>query len=83
MKTDLFNYDLPPELIAQHPPERRELARMLVLHRNSGNIEHRTITDIVDYLRAPDVLVLNNRPPPVAKWSYFCWRKCPSPTRLW
>jgi len=60
MKTDLFNYDLPPELIAQHPPERRELARMLVLHRNSGNIEHRTITDIVDYLRAPDVLVLNN-----------------------
>jgi len=60
MKTDLFNYDLPPELIAQHPPERRELARMLVVHRNSGNIEHRKITDIVDYLRAPDALVLNN-----------------------
>lgn len=60
MKTDLFNYDLPPELIAQHPPERRELARMMVLHRDSGHIEHRTITDIVDYLRAPDVLVLNN-----------------------
>ena len=60
MKTDLFNYDLPPELIAQHPPERRELARMMVLHRDSGQIEHRKITDIVDYLRAPDVLVLNN-----------------------
>ncbi|NNJ70076.1 MAG: tRNA preQ1(34) S-adenosylmethionine ribosyltransferase-isomerase QueA [Kiritimatiellales bacterium] len=60
MKTDLFNYDLPPELIAQHPPERRELARMMVLHRASGQIEHRTITDIVDYLHAPDVLVLNN-----------------------
>lgn len=60
MKTDLFNYDLPPELIAQHPPERRELARMMVLHRDSGQIEHRAITDIVDYLRAPDVLVLNN-----------------------
>ena len=60
MKTDLFNYDLPPELIAQHPPERRELARMLVLHRNSGEIEHRTIADIPDYLHAPDVLVLNN-----------------------
>jgi S-adenosylmethionine:tRNA ribosyltransferase-isomerase len=60
MKTDLFNYDLPQELIAQHPPERRELARMMVLHRESGQIEHRTITDIVDYLRAPDVLVLNN-----------------------
>jgi S-adenosylmethionine:tRNA ribosyltransferase-isomerase len=60
MKTDLFNYELPPELIAQHPPERRELARMMVLHRDSGLIEHRTITDLVDYLHAPDVLVLNN-----------------------
>ena len=60
MKTDLFNYDLPPELIAQHPPERRELARMLVLHRETGRIEHKKITDIVDYLRTPDVLVLNN-----------------------
>jgi len=60
MKTDLFNYDLPPELIAQHPPERRELARMMVLHRDTGKIEHRHITDIVDYLREPDVLVVNN-----------------------
>ena len=60
MKTDMFNYDLPPELIAQHPPERRELARMLVLHRDSGQIEHKTITDIIDYLHTPDVLVLNN-----------------------
>ncbi len=60
MKTDLFNYDLPPELIAQHPPERRELARMMVLHRESGQIEHRTIADIIDYLQPPDVLVLNN-----------------------
>ena len=60
MKTDLFNYDLPPELIAQHPPARRELARMMVLHRDSGKIEHKTIADIVAYLRAPDVLVLNN-----------------------
>jgi S-adenosylmethionine:tRNA ribosyltransferase-isomerase len=60
MKTDLFNYDLPPELIAQHPPERRELARMMVLHRQTGRIEHRRIPDIVDYLHAPDVLVLNN-----------------------
>ena len=60
MKTDLFNYDLPPELIAQHPPERRELARMMVLHRDSGKIEHRMITDIVDYLCTPDVMVRND-----------------------
>ncbi len=60
MKTELFNYDLPPERIAQHPPEQRELARMMVLHRDSGDIEHRHITDIVDYLHRPDVLVINN-----------------------
>ncbi len=60
MKTDLFDYTLPPELIAQHPPERRELARMMVLHRDTGQIEHKAITDLVDYLHAPDVLVLNN-----------------------
>jgi S-adenosylmethionine:tRNA ribosyltransferase-isomerase len=60
MKTELFNYDLPPELVAQHPPERRELARMMVLHRESGLLEHRRITDIVEYLRKPDVLVVNN-----------------------
>ncbi|MDH3345879.1 MAG: tRNA preQ1(34) S-adenosylmethionine ribosyltransferase-isomerase QueA [Kiritimatiellaceae bacterium] len=60
MKTDQFNYDLPRELIAQHPPNRRELARMMVLHRSTGLIEHKHITDIVDYLQTPDVLVLNN-----------------------
>jgi len=60
MKTALFNYDLPPELIAQHPAKQRDMARMMVLHRDSGQIEHKTITDMVDYLRGPDVLVLNN-----------------------
>jgi len=60
MKTDLFNYDLPPERIAQHPAERRDMARMMVLHRDSGLIEHKIITDIIDYLHAPDVLVVNN-----------------------
>ena len=60
MKTDLFNDVLPAELIAQHPAERRDMARMMVLHRDSGQIEHRMITDLVDYLHTPDVLVLNN-----------------------
>lgn len=60
MKTNLFNYELPPELIAQHPPERRELARMMVLHRETGAIEHRCVADIVEYLAGPDLLVLNN-----------------------
>ena len=60
METKLFNYDLPPERIAQHPAQRRDLARMMVLHRESGQIEHRKITDISEYLHAPDLLVLNN-----------------------
>ncbi len=60
MKTELFNYQLPPERIAQHPPERRELSRMMVLHRETLRIEHRRITDLPEYLRAPDLLVLNN-----------------------
>jgi len=60
MKTELFDYKLPGELIAQHPAARRDMARMMVLHRTSGQIEHRVITDIVEYLQTPDVLVLNN-----------------------
>jgi S-adenosylmethionine:tRNA ribosyltransferase-isomerase len=60
MKTDLFNYDLPQALIAQQPPDRRDRARMMVLHRDTGQMEHRTIRDIVEYIHAPDVLVLNN-----------------------
>ena len=60
MKTELFNYTLPLELIAQHPPKRREEARMMVLHRDTGLIEHRSITQLPHYLQSPDVLVLNN-----------------------
>ncbi|HEX6384674.1 MAG TPA: S-adenosylmethionine:tRNA ribosyltransferase-isomerase, partial [Anaerolineae bacterium] len=60
MKTTAFNYDLPPELIAQHPLPRRDASRLLVLHRDSGRIEHRQFTDILDYLHAGDILVANN-----------------------
>ena len=60
MKTAEFNYDLPPELIAQHPSPHRDEARMLVMHRTDGRLEHRRFSDFPEYLRAGDVVVVNN-----------------------
>jgi S-adenosylmethionine:tRNA ribosyltransferase-isomerase len=60
MKTADFNYDLPPELIAQTPPARREDARMLVLDRSTGAIRHLGIRDLPGLLRPGDALVLND-----------------------
>lgn len=60
MRTADFNYDLPPELIAQHPSPKRDLSRLLVLHRDTGRIEHRQFRDLLKFLRGGDVLVLNN-----------------------
>ncbi len=55
-----FDYELPPELIAQVPLERRDQSRMMVLHRDTGELEHRTFTDVIDYLEKGDTLVLND-----------------------
>ncbi len=60
MKTSDFIYALPPELIAQAPAERRDAARMMVLHRADRRWEHRRFADLPHYLRAGDLLVLNN-----------------------
>ena len=60
MQTSDFHFDLPEELIAQQPPERRGASRMLVLHRGSGTIEHRMVGDIVAYLHPQDLMVLND-----------------------
>ena len=59
MKTSDFWYDLPEERIAQVPAEPRDSARLLVYHRDTKKIEHRVFRDIIEYLRAGDVLVLN------------------------
>lgn len=59
MLTRDFDYHLPPELIAQEPIEPRDASRLLVLHRASGAIEHRRFSEITDYLRPGDVLVVN------------------------
>lgn len=60
MLTSDFDYTLPEALIAQHPAAKRTDARMMVLHRASGSIEHRNILEIGEYLRAGDLLVVNN-----------------------
>ena len=60
MKTSDFYYELPQELIAQTPLERRDASRLLCLNRATGEWEHRHFTDIVDFLQEGDTLVLNN-----------------------
>lgn len=55
-----YLYELPPGLVASRPADRREHSRMLVLHRESGRIEHRHFTDLPEYLRPADLLVLND-----------------------
>lgn len=59
IKTSQLHYELPAELIAQTPLERRDQARLLVLERASGRISHRLFSDLPEYLRAGDCLVLN------------------------
>ncbi len=60
MKTSEFQYELPPELIAQRPLPERSASRLMVVRRDSGEFEHRTMADIGEYLHRDDVLVLNN-----------------------
>lgn len=60
MKTSDFMYELPEELIAQTPIERRDASRLMVLDKNSGEIEHRHFYDLPDYLHPGDCLVLND-----------------------
>lgn len=60
MKKSDFTYELPEELIAQHPAEKRDMSRLLVLDSKTGLIEHRHFHDILEYLNEGDCLVLND-----------------------
>ena len=60
MKLSQFKIDIPEELIAQHPAQERDEARMMVVKRSTGEIEHKMFKDIVDYFDDGDVMVLNN-----------------------
>src|SRR5919197_2314793 len=59
MRTDELDYDLPPELIAQHPAERRDESRLLVYSRASGEVRHRVFRDLPDEL-PPGTLTVGN-----------------------
>lgn len=60
MRIDEFDYTLPEELIAQRPADKRDSSRLLVVHRDTGKLEHKHFFDILDYLQNGDCLVLNN-----------------------
>ena len=60
MKVSEFNYNLPEELIAQTPIEKRDESKLMVLDRSKKTIEHKIFKDIINYLEPGDVLVRNN-----------------------
>lgn len=60
MKLSEFSFDLPEELIAEFPQENRDEARLMVIHRSTGKIEHRLFKDIINYFGDGDVMIMNN-----------------------
>ena len=55
-----FNYQLPKASIAQHPEARRDYSKLMVVHKDTGEIEHKKFYNITDYMRKNDLLIMNN-----------------------
>ena len=94
MKLSQFKFDLPLNLIAQHPAKKREDARMMVVHRRTAQIENRQFRDIMEYFDDKDVFVVNNtkvfparmygrKEKTGAKIEVFLLRELNRPNRLW
>lgn len=94
MKLSQFHFDLPLNLIAQYPAKKREDARMMVVHRQTGQIENRYFRDILEYFDDKDVFVVNNtkvfparmygrKEKTGAKIEVFLLRELNKPNRLW
>lgn len=94
MKLSEFKYELPPEKIALYPTENRDEARLMVIHRATKKIEHRTFKDILEYFNEGDVLVVNdskvfparlygNKEKTGAKIEVFLLRELNKEARLW
>ena len=94
MKLSQFQFDLPLNLIAQQPAKKREDARMMVVHRHTGEIENKHFRDILDYFDDKDVFVVNNtkvfparmygrKEKTGAKIEVFLLRELNKPNRLW
>ena len=60
MNVSDFDYELPEELIAQHPNEKRDESRLMILNKKEQKIEHKIFKEIIDYLNPGDCLVINN-----------------------
>ena len=60
MKLSEFNFDLPEELIAEYPAENRDESRLMVIHRDTGKIEHKLFKDVINYFDDGDVMIMNN-----------------------
>ena len=60
MKLSKFKFNLPAELIATYPAKHRDESRLMVVHKDSGKIEHRIFKEILDYYGKGDVFIFNN-----------------------
>lgn len=94
MKLSQFDFDLPKELLAEYPSENRDEARLMVVHRESGEIEHRQFKDLINYFEPKDVMVMNNtkvfparlfgnKEKTGARIEVFLLRELNPETRLW
>lgn len=94
MKLSQFGYKLPEELIAQHPTENRDESRLMVLHKKTGEIEHKMFKDVIDYFNEKDVFVMNdtkvfparlygNKEKTGARIEVFLLRELNPDTKLW
>lgn len=94
MKLSQFKFDLPLNLIAQHPTKTREESRLMVVHRNTGKIEHKVFKDILDFYDDKDVMIVNNtkvfparlygrKEKTGAKIEVFLLRELNKPNKLW
>ncbi|MDO4225418.1 MAG: tRNA preQ1(34) S-adenosylmethionine ribosyltransferase-isomerase QueA [Bergeyella zoohelcum] len=94
MKTSDFNFNLPAELLAEHPSENRDEARLMVINRKTQTIEHKLFKDVIDYFDEGDLFVFNNtkvfparlygkKDKTNAKIEVFLLRELDKETRVW
>ena len=94
MKLSHFSFELPDSLLAEYPAENRDESKLMVVHRESGKIEHKMFKDLIDYFDEDDVMVLNNtkvfparlygnKEKTGARIEVFLLRELNSETRLW
>ena len=94
MKLTKFKIDIPDSLIAQHPAQERDESRLMVLHRETGEIEHKVFKDVVNYFGEGDVMIMNdskvfparlygNKEKTGARIEVFLLRELNSESRLW